>query len=535
MNFKKSTNAIFSSLAQVAFSNKPINGLLILFAIFFVSPFGAVGAFIGALAGVASIRPNYRENNISWSLGILGYNPAILGIIWGNTLSRLDSKSILFLPFIFLCIAIDRHTRPYFERLNIPPLAFSSLITAWICEILFLLFGDSFWIASNTISFGSIGPIICVSLVAIVLILEAPFPAFLSILMVSVFSLISGQLITSNWIGPVSLWGFTVAPAFFCCYAIFLPNSRIGFKTGILATLSSSLIWIVFYLFNFKWVPEPLMMPFVLGTWISMHFMLRNKDKSKLSLNPLVWECVRKIKEIKKTGGNTIVLSGAGISTASGIPDYTSGVWLPRGDSVTEYEYNNFLTVPLSRKKYWSACSNFKNISSKAVPNIAHKVLADLEKKGFINGIVTQNVDGLHQKSGSENVIELHGNIQKIKCLNCQHETSWPQLARWENSEMVCDICNGLLKPSVIAIGENLNINDWETSKEIFRTCDCLIVIGTQLKISSVSELVADARRNSARIIVINPSSTGMPIFDEDTYLPFPSEKVLPSVSLLLE
>jgi len=535
MNFKKSTNAIFSSLAQIAFSNKPINGLLILLAIFFVSPFGAAGALIGAFIGVESIRPSYRINNISWSLGILGYNPAILGIIWGNALSRLDSKSILFLPFILICIAIDRFSRPHFERLNIPPLAFSSLITAWICEILFVLFGDSFWISSNIISFGNLGPVICVLLVAIVLILEAPFPAFLSILMVSIFSLISGQFLSSNWIGPVSLWGFTVAPAFFCCYAIFLPNSKIGFKTGILATISSSLIWIVFYFINFKWLPEPLMMPFVLGTWTSMHIMLKNKDKSKLSLNPLVWDTVRKIKETKKVGGNTIVLSGAGISTASGIPDYTSGIWLPRGDSVTEYEYNNFLTVPLSRKKYWSACSNFKNISSKAVPNISHKILADLEKKRWISGIVTQNVDGLHQKSGSKNVIELHGNIEKIKCLNCENETNWPQLSTWENSEMVCDICKGLLKPSVIAIGENLNLTYWEDSKEKFRTCDCLIIIGTQLKISSVSELVADARRNNAKIIVINPSSIGMPIFDGDTYLPYPSEKVLPSINLLLE
>ena len=148
---------------------------------------------------------------------------------------------------------------------------------------------------------------------------------------------------------------------------------------------------------------------------------------------------------------------------------------------------------------------------------------------------MTQNVDGLHQKAGSKNVIELHGNIEKIKCLNCEHETNWPQLATWENSEMVCDICNGLLKPSVIAIGENLNLNDWKNSKEKFRTCDSLIIIGTQLKISSVTELVADARRNSARIIVINPSSIGIPIFDGDTYLPFPSEKVLPSIGLLLE
>ena len=100
---------------------------------------------------------------------------------------------------------------------------------------------------------------------------------------------------------------------------------------------------------------------------------------------------------------------------------------------------------------------------------------------------------------------------------------------------MVCDICKGLLKPSVIAIGENLNLTYWEDSKEKFRTCDCLIIIGTQLKISSVSELVADARRNNAKIIVINPSSIGMPIFDGDTYLPFPSEKVLPSINLLLE
>ncbi len=189
----------------------------------------------------------------------------------------------------------------------------------------------------------------------------------------------------------------------------------------------------------------------------------------------------------------------------------------------------------ISRKKYWSACSNFRNISEKAVPNSSHIILADLEEKGWINSIVTQNVDGLHQKAGSMNVIELHGNIQKVKCLNCQNETNWPQLAIWETSEMICEICNGFLKPSVIAIGENLNLKDWEQSKEKFKTCDSLIIIGTQLKISSAVELVAEARRNSAKIIIINPSAIGMPIFTEDTYLPFPSEKVLPSIRLLLD
>ncbi|MED5579064.1 MAG: urea transporter [Nitrospinota bacterium] len=535
MNFKKSINAIFSSLAQIAFSNKPINGLLILLAIFFVSPFGAAGALIGASIAVESIRPKRRSNNPYWLLGILGYNPAILGIIWGATLSRLDSKSFLFLPSVFLCIAIDRFTRPYFESLKIPPLAFSSLITAWIFETIFLMFGDSFWISSNLISFGNIGAIICVFLVGLVLFLEAPLPALSSFVIVAIFSSMSGQLLFNSWIGPVSLWGFTVAPAFFCCFAIFLPNSKIGVQTGILATISSSLIWIVYYYLNFKWVPEPLMMPFILGTWISILITLKNKDKSRLSLNPLVWDAVKKIKETKKYKGKTIVLSGAGISTASGIPDYASGIWLPRGDSVAEYEYGNFLTSPLSRKKYWSACSNFRNISTKATPNISHNVLADLEKKGWINSIVTQNVDGLHQKAGSINVIELHGNIQKVKCLNCQNETNWPQNTIWENAEMICEICNGFLKPSVIAIGENLNVKDWEQSKEKFKTCDSLIIIGTQLKISSAVELVAEARRNSAKIIFINPSSIGMPIFSEDTYLPFTSEKVLPSISLLLE
>ena len=221
MNFKKSINAIFSSLAQIAFSNKPINGLLILLAIFFVSPFGAAGALIGASIAVESIRPKRRSNNPYWLLGILGYNPAILGIIWGTTLSRLDSKSFLFLPSIFLCIAIDRFTRPYFESLKIPPLAFSSLITAWICEMIFLMFGDSFWISSNLISFGNIGAIICVFLVGLVLFLEAPLPALSSFVIVAIFSSMSGQLLFNSWIGPVSLWGFTVAPAFFCCFAIF--------------------------------------------------------------------------------------------------------------------------------------------------------------------------------------------------------------------------------------------------------------------------------------------------------------------------
>lgn len=198
---------------------------------------------------------------------------------------------------------------------------------------------------------------------------------------------------------------------------------------------------------------------------------------------------------------HTTAFTGAGISVESGIPPFRgkNGLWNKYDPRFLDIEY--FRKNPL---KSWKMNKEiFYNFFGKAKPNLAHKVLALLEKKGLINTIITQNIDNLHQKAGSKNVLEFHGTSRKLTCCKCKEEYIFKK-------EMLavlppkCSKCGGILKPNYIFFGEPIPEPAGSLSFKEAEIAELFIIIGTTGEIQPASMIPRIAKENGAKIIEIN-------------------------------
>jgi NAD-dependent deacetylase len=220
--------------------------------------------------------------------------------------------------------------------------------------------------------------------------------------------------------------------------------------------------------------------------------------------------CIQLASDLIKHSHHTVVLTGAGISTPSGIPDFRSpgtGLWtkyLPMEvASLSAFRYNPELFYQ------WLHPLAVHMLS--AQPNPAHYSLAMLEENGFISSIITQNIDGLHTRAGSKNVIEVHGTLNTLTCIKCFTQVlSEVIIQDYINHCTIphCQICGGILKPDVILYEEQLPIKTWVKAEEACRKCDLLIVAGTSLEVLPSAKLPVLALDNEASLIIINKTDT---------------------------
>lgn len=214
---------------------------------------------------------------------------------------------------------------------------------------------------------------------------------------------------------------------------------------------------------------------------------------------------------------NAVALTGAGISTESGIPDYRSpgtGLWEKMDQSVVSLE--GFKRNP---SKYYEYAIGLHPIRQAARPNPAHILLAGLEQKGILKGVITQNVDGLHQDAGSGEVHELHGSLRQVVCLSCSSlhsmDEAMERVVSGENPPL-CPGCGGVLKPNAVFFGEMLPTIPWQKSLELSRSADLFIAIGSSLQVSPANTLPDIALQAGARLVILNLMPTP---FDTDAAL----------------
>ena len=207
---------------------------------------------------------------------------------------------------------------------------------------------------------------------------------------------------------------------------------------------------------------------------------------------------------------HAVVLTGAGLSTPSGIPDFRStgtGLW-SRDEPMEVASLTTFRTAP---EKFYEW---FRPLASQifyAHPNPAHCALTDLEKAGRLHSIITQNIDVLHQKAGSQNVIEMHGTMQTLTCTQCYHQVDAElYLAPFvEKGEIPhCPKCSQILKPDVILFGEQLPQAAWFKAQRAARQCDLMVVVGSSLEVLPVAGLPMQALDRGAHLIIINNTQT---------------------------
>jgi NAD-dependent deacetylase len=214
--------------------------------------------------------------------------------------------------------------------------------------------------------------------------------------------------------------------------------------------------------------------------------------------------------ELLRNAKHVVVLTGAGISTPSGIPDFRSegtGLW----SSDEPLEVASLATFRIHPEKFFEWFRPLAGQIFSALPNPAHEALAELENEDRKIIIVTQNIDGLHQKAGSKNVIEMHGTLNSLSCTTCFKKfeaVNFLQPFIEHGTIPLCTNCNGILKPDVILFGEQLPQAAWSNAQSAARQCDLMIVAGTSLEVLPVAGLPVQAVDRGAHLIVINNTST---------------------------
>ncbi|MBN9201825.1 NAD-dependent deacetylase [Microbacterium aurantiacum] len=240
-------------------------------------------------------------------------------------------------------------------------------------------------------------------------------------------------------------------------------------------------------------------------------------------------------------GRRIAVLTGAGVSTDSGIPDYR-GQGAPARTPMT---VEQFLASDSARRRYWVGSHLGWNAFAAAAPNAGHRALAALEERGLLTGVVTQNVDGLHVRAGNRRVVELHGTMRRVFCVHCgqvfdrrdlaarvEEENPWirvpERIALGPDGDVlpestdgdvlpestdgfripVCTVCAGMLKPDVVFFGEYIPAEKFREAEQLVLTSQALLIAGSSLVVNSGIRLLERARRRRMPVVIVNRGST---------------------------
>jgi NAD-dependent deacetylase len=226
-------------------------------------------------------------------------------------------------------------------------------------------------------------------------------------------------------------------------------------------------------------------------------------------------EHLARARDVLASARSVTVLTGAGMSTDSGIPDFRGprGLWTtnPKAERTSNIEY--YVRDPEVRKLAWQGRMSW--LEQPRQPNPGHTALVELERRGVLHTLVTQNVDGLHQAAGlsAELVVEVHGTIHEVACLSCAARGPIEDaLARVRAGEEDphCLECGGMLKSATVSFGQSLDPGDLLRAEEAAEGCDVLLAIGTTLSVYPVAAMVPMAKRAGAQVVIVNAEPTEM-------------------------
>jgi NAD-dependent deacetylase len=203
-----------------------------------------------------------------------------------------------------------------------------------------------------------------------------------------------------------------------------------------------------------------------------------------------------------------VVLTGAGISTESGIPDFRSptGIW-------AQYDPMEYATISAFRRdpvKVWEFYALRFEMLTRAEPNAGHFALAELERRGLVRAVVTQNIDGLHQRAGSQDVVEVHGSIRTASCLACGTRVPLEHVvaALVDAPAPPCPECGEILKPDVVMFGELLPVDAIDRASALAREAGVLLVVGSTLEVYPVAALPDDTLSAGGDLAIVNRGTT---------------------------
>jgi len=228
---------------------------------------------------------------------------------------------------------------------------------------------------------------------------------------------------------------------------------------------------------------------------------------------------LERARRLLDASSRVVVLTGAGISTDSGIPDFRgpNGIWTKDPEAEKMATIQAYLADADVRRRAWR--HRLQSPTWEAQPNEGHRALVTLEQRGVLHTLVTQNIDGLHQAAGNDpgRVVEIHGTMREVLCMSCGVRAPMADVlerVRAGEEDPACtgtvagESCGGILKSATISFGQNLVAEDLVRADEAARACDLLLAIGSTLSVYPAASLVPSAQRFGARVVIVNAEPT---------------------------
>ena len=214
---------------------------------------------------------------------------------------------------------------------------------------------------------------------------------------------------------------------------------------------------------------------------------------------------IEKAAELIRKAKNIVAMTGAGISTPSGIPDFRSpdsGLW----ETVDPLDVASIYAFRQNPQKFYNWIHPLSRLVLEATPNPAHYALVELEQQGKLKAVITQNIDDLHTKAGTKTLVELHGHFREVTCIRCYKVQESTEILRKfvEDGQIPKCHCGGVLKPNVILFGEQLPMQEYVSAQMAIEQADLVLVAGSSLEVSPASDLPELALDNGAKLIIIN-------------------------------
>ena len=225
---------------------------------------------------------------------------------------------------------------------------------------------------------------------------------------------------------------------------------------------------------------------------------------------PEVQRTIQQAAILIRSAKNAVILTGAGISTPSGLPDFRSagsGLWT----RFLPMEVASLSTFRRNPELFFQWLRPLASHMLMATPNPAHRAIAKLEETGFIKTVITQNIDGLHSRAGTQHVLEIHGTLNTLSCTDCFLKVSSDKILKPYLEEGLiprCPNCGMYLKPDIILFEEQLPVRIWMKAEEASRTCDLMLVAGTSLDVLPSAKLPVIAAEHGAQLILVNRTPT---------------------------
>jgi len=233
------------------------------------------------------------------------------------------------------------------------------------------------------------------------------------------------------------------------------------------------------------------------------------------SLDPSAEAAIEQARQLIDQAERVVVLTGAGISTDSGIPDFRGpqGVWTRNPEAEKMATLSHYMNEPDVRVRSWQM--KLEQVDSAREPNAGHRALLELERRDKLHTLITQNVDGLHHDAGSDpaKIVEIHGTLREVVCMACDERAPMERAlvrVRAGEDDPPCRTCGGILKSATISFGQGLVFDDLSRSQAAAEECDLILAVGTTLGVYPIAGVVPVAREGGANVIILNAEPTEM-------------------------